>query len=816
MRKVKPAVGNPSTWPGPPLDASPAASSLVQDASAPAVQASASSSAKCDGDGHGVLSTFFKGTLSVLDNGRSNTIEVSSNAAGELLVNGGAKPIVGGTPTLANTNLIQVLGQGGNDTITLDETNGVLPKANLFGGAGNDTITAGSGDDHLFGQAGNDVLNGRGGADSLFGGAGDDVLTGGDGNDRMLGEAGNDRMIWNPGDDDDVMEGGSGIDTAEINGGGAGETFTIAANGSRVQFDRTNPLPFSVDIGTTEKLELNAGGGDDVVTATGNLAALINLKIDGGAGNDNIQSGNGNDTLLGGEGDDFIDGNQGADVAFMGAGNDVFQWDPGDGSDTVEGQDGIDKLLFNGSGGAEIFDLSANGERSRFFRNLGNIVMDNNEVEQIELNALGGEDVFTINDVTGTDVTEVIADLAAVIDGTVGDGVKDSVTAHATHNEDAIEVLGVAGNVSITGLPALVRIEHADALDELVVKGEGGKDVITASTLTADALKLTLDGGAGDDRILGGRGDDTLIGGDGDDFIDGQQGNDTAFMGAGDDVFQWDPGEGSDVVEGGEGFDTMLFNGAGAAETVNISANGERAVFFRDPGAITMDNNDVERLEFNALGGADNVTVNDLTGTDVSEVAIDLALADGSGDAQVDSITANATAGDDSVAVIGEGPDVQVLGLAAQIIVSGAEGSDRLIVNGLDGDDVIDATGLAAGSMALTLDGGAGDDVLVGSAGNDELLGGDGDDIILGNGGLDTADGGAGDDLFIAGLGDSLDIRGFADGDRLDLLAFDTTFDALLAGSIELNGDTILDLGEDQVTLRGVSISSLTQADILV
>jgi hypothetical protein len=81
------------------------------------------------------------------------------------------REVNGGTPTVANTTLIQVFGQGGNDTITLDEANGALPRANLFGGAGNDTLIGGSGGDMLFGQAGNDTLLGKGGADFLFGGA---------------------------------------------------------------------------------------------------------------------------------------------------------------------------------------------------------------------------------------------------------------------------------------------------------------------------------------------------------------------------------------------------------------------------------------------------------------------------------------------------------------------------------------------------------------------------------------------------------------------------------------------------------------------
>ena len=62
-----------------------------------------------------------------------NNIVTSRDAAGNILVNGGAVAIMGGTPTVANTTLIQVFGQAGNDTITVSEVNGALPAANLFG-----------------------------------------------------------------------------------------------------------------------------------------------------------------------------------------------------------------------------------------------------------------------------------------------------------------------------------------------------------------------------------------------------------------------------------------------------------------------------------------------------------------------------------------------------------------------------------------------------------------------------------------------------------------------------------------------------------
>src|SRR5262247_2076012 len=332
------------------------------------------------------------GLLSVFGDSLDDFITISRDAAGQILVNGGNVSITGGTPTVANTAMIQVFGQGGKDTITLDESNGALPAAQLFGGAGNDVLTGGSGADLLFGGAGNDTLLGKGGNDFLFGGADNDVLTGGDGDDQVFGESGNDRMIWNPGDDTDLNEGGDGIDTVEVNGGNGTEEFTTTANGTRVRFDRVNPAPFSIDIGTSEQLVLNANGGDDSFSATGNLAALIQITVDGGAGNDTLLGSNGADLILGGDGDDFVDGQQGNDVAFLGAGNDVFQWDPGDGSDVVEGGDGFDTMLFNGANIAEEITISANGERATFFRNIATVTMDLNEVERIDFNALGGAD----------------------------------------------------------------------------------------------------------------------------------------------------------------------------------------------------------------------------------------------------------------------------------------------------------------------------------------------------------------------------------------------------------------------------------------
>src|SRR5262245_5188826 len=86
------------------------------------------------------VSAFFAaGQLTIVGDTLSNNIVVSRDAAGTIQVNGGAVRVLGGTSTIANTSHLHVFGLGGNDTLSLDETNGALPQANLFGGTGNDT-----------------------------------------------------------------------------------------------------------------------------------------------------------------------------------------------------------------------------------------------------------------------------------------------------------------------------------------------------------------------------------------------------------------------------------------------------------------------------------------------------------------------------------------------------------------------------------------------------------------------------------------------------------------------------------------------------
>ena len=68
--------------------------------------------------------TFSAGVLTVSGDNLNNNITISRNAAGTILVNGGAVSVAGGTPSVANTSLIRVLGLDGQDTITLNQAAG--------------------------------------------------------------------------------------------------------------------------------------------------------------------------------------------------------------------------------------------------------------------------------------------------------------------------------------------------------------------------------------------------------------------------------------------------------------------------------------------------------------------------------------------------------------------------------------------------------------------------------------------------------------------------------------------------------------------
>jgi Ca2+-binding RTX toxin-like protein len=191
-------------------------------------------------------------------------------------------------------------------------------------------------------------------------------------------------------------------------------------------------------------------------------------------------------------------------------------------------------LLFNGSNAGEKIDLSANGSRLRLTRDVGAIVMDVNDVQDVTVRTLGSADTTTVNDLSGTDVKNVTLNQAG-FDGNP-DTSLDAVIVQGTNANDAVTVAPVTGGVKVTGLSASVTVTGADPTDTLTVNGLGGDDVLDASAVPAGVLTIALDGGANNDVVIGSAGDDTLRGGDGDDVLIGGPGADVLDGGTGSNV----------------------------------------------------------------------------------------------------------------------------------------------------------------------------------------------------------------------------------------------------------------------------------------
>src|SRR5262249_3580096 len=149
------------------------------------------------------------------------------------------------------------------------------------------------------------------------------------------------------------------------------------------------------------------------------------------------------------------------------------------------------------------------------------------------------------------------------------------------------------------------------------------------------------------------------------------------------------------------------------------------------------------------------VTVNDLTGTGVIQINLNLSGAVGgaAGDGQADSVIVNGTNGADVIPVIGRffgpnlgvvaidgGPDGPTVGeLPYALVINSSEGApDPLTVTGLGGNDTVDTTDMsvspASQPIRLIVNGGAGNDTLFGGPTAETFVwnAGDGSDTING------------------------------------------------------------------------------------
>jgi len=276
-------------------------------------------------------------------------------------------------------------------------------------------------------------------------------------------------------------------------------------NGSTASFDRGTFTAVSAFLGrgddqfrtlsggstvTDPPLNVFGGDGDDAI-----LGGAGNDTLSGGAGDDDLRGGGGVDVLIGNRGGDVADGGVGNDTEILGNGEDTALWVPGEGSDVIAGGTGHDAMVFTGSDLSEVMSLSANGDNAVFLRDLGNIRMDLDGVENVDVQALGGADTLTVNNLEGTDVRQAGLDLSAQGGGT--DRQQDKVFVNGTDRADRIDVRARRGAVEVTGLRADTVITGSEPTDQLQVSTQGGNDRVDVRDDATALIGVGVDLGTG-------------------------------------------------------------------------------------------------------------------------------------------------------------------------------------------------------------------------------------------------------------------------------------------------------------------------------
>lgn len=681
-----------------------------------------------------------------------------------------------GAPEPSGGNSGPILGDVAPTLATFVDTQGNPYETMLWDALGNIVGTPGAElrPDQLFGSTEADEMHGGEQNDSLFGQAGDDVLFGDNGNDLVAGGLGSDRI-----------EGGSGDDILF----GDRNAWQADPKAGNVALPATLPPPLEgaafLDAGIDwARFTANADAlppvshqnPDDVTALLASIAparfgevrlfvADISAPGQGQGGNDTVHAGEGNDVVYGEAGNDHLLGEAGADRLFGGAGADALEG--GDEDDLLMG-DGMTYAAFRWN----VLDLTGSYHNTpdlaeTYEAEFGNDLLRGGKGSDYLFGMAGADILYgdAGNDYLVGDFYEVVSIPVLRLSDDATTVFLDTTDTRAAavqyHGNDFLD--GGDGDDYLVGL----------AGDDDLYGGEG------ADVLVADGTPDEVQGRYGDDYLNGGGGNDFLQGSGGDDQVEGGDGNDELW---------------GDEYAGTDGAPLTAWGGAplaagGTAQALAQEAHG------RD----------------HLLGGAGNDT---LTG--------------GGRDDRLEGGEGNDLLFGDGIGVQFEGDD-QLFGGAGNDELQGNGGDDLL--RGEDGDDRLFGQDgfdrLAGGIGADYLDGGLGDDhldggddkdVLWGGAGDDTLLGGAADDQLMGNAGDDLLEGGRGVDYQSGGEGNDRYRLSAGDGvfagaayEMLEDSAGDDVveFDGIASGSIELHeaagsGDLALQYtAEDGVYLRG-------------
>jgi len=610
-----------------------------------------------------------------------------------------------------------------NDGGTNEHDNVLTSVENLAGGSAGDALT---------GSVSGNQLRGNGGSDQLHGLGGDDVLIGGPGNDPMWGDAGlHDTVSYaersigvkvtlddlggdgEPGELDDAhsdienITGGEGGDTlvgndaANVLLGGAGNDLLQGKLGADVLDgqDGTDRATYA-DRGTSVNVTLDGlpndgatGEGDNVKTENLDGGSWQDTLI-GNAGPNVIHGGVGHDKVYGGDGDDILYGDLGNDDVQAGGGNDqIYEGTAPNGSDSLDGGTGIDKVSYYGRTGALTIVQDGGWDDGELDEH------DNVRTNVEKVEGGSGDDDIGDGSISGIDNDYYGGGGNDKLRGGLGE---DFLRGAA----GADDMNGGVGDDTIVGGPDNDLLDGDEGNDRLYGEGGddkligwGGNDLLIGGWYDYHLMNTgndIIDGNGGDDDIRGGDGNDTIdAGDDGDHFVDGGAGDDI-IRGGGDFITTND---GSDNLYGGDGSD-HIYGGMGDDQI--DGENGNDFIYGEKGGDTFFANKD---------DGADRYDGGyypDSSGGDMLDyspfITADL------------TVTANDNVANDGVA--GENDNV----LDNIEVIKGAGGNDTITGNGWDN----------------RLFGGPGTDSLTGLGGNDILNGEGGDDHEFGGAGNDT------------------------------------------------------------------------------
>jgi len=632
-----------------------------------------------------------------------------------------------GSPWLA---AITLDGGVGNDTVT----GGAGPDT-LIGGDGNDTLNGGSGNETISGNDGNDTLSGGAGNDTISGGNGDDIFNEGaaaNGADVFLGGAGSDTVSYsertnpvsvtldataNDGEEDEGdnasgdienATGGGGGDTLvgssganALNGGpgndaisgGAGNDTLSGGEGNDIFTEDSSPNGADVFIGgagedtvsyalrmdpVTVTIDdvANDGGQGEADNVPGDVEDIVggseNDTITGSAFANELTGGPGNDTLNGGGGTDSLHGGPGDDVENGDTGDDIFLEDASaNGADVFVGGPGLDTVSY--AERTNSVKVTLDGKKGDGETGEGDLV--SSDVE----NAIGGSG----NDaITGSKERNVLRGSGGNdrLNGADGNDVLDGGRGNDTEsggngNDTFVEGAAKNGADVFSGGAGTDTVSYSERTDSVTVTIDGtANDGEEKELDNLHADVECINGGSGDDKLVGSAAKNTLrgnAGGDllsglgGNDRLDGGDGDDTESGGAGNDTFvEGRATNGSDVFQGGPGIDTVSYANRRSALKVTIDR-------VANDGAVEEADNvklDVENL----IGGSGKDT---LVGSAAANV-----LSGGNGNDLL-----RGGAGNDRL-IGGPGRDKLLGGAGNDIFFAGDKQAD--IVDGGSGKDV--------------------------------------------------------------------------------------------------------------------------------